>query len=167
MNIEFSCILCCIKICHLTLIQGLLPLAKLCAMVTMQRRGEQSIQTYTIALTSLTPESEQHQPNTTNKVKFMGLFIIGEVFNWYPLFIVASLVRYSLYLITCEFASLSHPVTIVFNNFQLPECGLLEVTINYKSSIQKVRNMLINMPISNTTWYHSVTVRVIFWLLSD
>ena len=44
--------------------QGTLPLAKLCAMVTMQRKGEQNTQSFSVALSSLVPESDENTNNT-------------------------------------------------------------------------------------------------------
>ena len=40
-------------------LQGSLPLAKLCAMITMQKRGEPSIQTFCVSLTQVPSESEE------------------------------------------------------------------------------------------------------------
>ena len=65
----------------------MLPLAKLCAMVTMQTRGEPSVQTFNLPLSSLVPESDRDDPETAAK---------------------------------------------------MPETGLLEVTVNYKTHIIKV-----------------------------
>ena len=45
----------------LTLLQGSLPLAKLCAMITMQKRGEPSVQTFCVSLTQVPSEREDQE----------------------------------------------------------------------------------------------------------
>ncbi|XP_063416182.1 C2 domain-containing protein 3-like [Mytilus trossulus] len=50
-----------------------LPLAKLCAMVTMQKRGEPSVQTFALPLTQVGTDSEMKDPESKSKMKESGL----------------------------------------------------------------------------------------------
>ncbi|XP_067663139.1 C2 domain-containing protein 3-like [Haliotis asinina] len=50
-----------------------LPLAKLCAMVTMQKRGETAIQSFSLPLSQVTTESQLEDPEAKAKVKDSGL----------------------------------------------------------------------------------------------
>ncbi|XP_048237074.1 C2 domain-containing protein 3-like isoform X2 [Haliotis rufescens] len=50
-----------------------LPLAKLCAMVTMQKRGEPAIQSFSLPLSQVATESQLEDPESKAKVKDSGL----------------------------------------------------------------------------------------------
>ncbi|XP_071126216.1 C2 domain-containing protein 3-like [Mytilus edulis] len=50
-----------------------LPLAKLCAMVTMQKRGEPTVQTFALPLTQVGSDSEMKDPESKSKMKESGL----------------------------------------------------------------------------------------------
>ncbi|XP_064607644.1 C2 domain-containing protein 3-like [Liolophura sinensis] len=53
--------------------KGTLPLAKLCAMVTMQKKGETAVQTFSLPLTPAISQSNGHDPEKEAKVKESGL----------------------------------------------------------------------------------------------
>ncbi|XP_013378816.1 C2 domain-containing protein 3-like [Lingula anatina] len=53
--------------------KAVLPLAKLCAMVTMQKRGEPSVQTFSLPLTTLAGDSDNLGPEERAKLKEAGL----------------------------------------------------------------------------------------------
>ncbi|XP_046560040.1 C2 domain-containing protein 3-like [Haliotis rubra] len=53
--------------------KAMLPLAKLCAMVTMQKRGETAIQSFSLPLSQVTTEYQLEDPEAKAKVKDSGL----------------------------------------------------------------------------------------------
>ena len=61
--------------------QASLPLAKLCAMVTMQKRGEPSVQTFALNLQQVAPPVQSNSPETRAKV---STFMPSEnpIFYW-------------------------------------------------------------------------------------
>ena len=50
-------------------LQGSLPLAKLCAMITMQKRGEPSVQSFNVSLTQVPSDSIDNEREKTKSLE--------------------------------------------------------------------------------------------------